>query len=232
MDADQSLQAVARRAGVLHAGGEGREHPLQPPRPVRIGQEAVAERGAAGRRLLPAAHRGVAVDQVRKVELELVALLRGVRAGELALLALEAAREHLALLAAGQGAGVAVLDLVDDLEEILEGVAVLEAHPAPVADVEGAVELGAEALRIEVTRLSRVVTEVGPRQHRWRAPRPAGRVVGAGRRGGQPRSSRSDWKRPAWDFSALASVSNQSAISAKPSSRAVFAMPGYMSVYS
>ena len=40
------------------------------------------------------------------------------------------------------------------------------------------------------------------------------------------------WKRPAWLFSALASVSNQSAISEKPSSRAVRAMPGYMSVYS
>jgi len=40
------------------------------------------------------------------------------------------------------------------------------------------------------------------------------------------------WKRPACDFSALASVSNQSAISEKPSSRADFAIPGYMSVYS
>src|SRR3989304_5565573 len=44
--------------------------------------------------------------------------------------------------------------------------------------------------------------------------------------------SSSFWKRPACDFSALASVSNQSAISEKPSARAVFAMPGYMSVYS
>src|ERR1700732_2704886 len=40
------------------------------------------------------------------------------------------------------------------------------------------------------------------------------------------------WKRPAWDFPALARVSNQSAISSKPSWRAVRAMPGYMSVYS
>src|ERR1700760_1788892 len=39
-------------------------------------------------------------------------------------------------------------------------------------------------------------------------------------------------KRPAWDFSALASVSNQSAISLKPSPRAVLAIPGYISVYS
>ena len=36
----------------------------------------------------------------------------------------------------------------------------------------------------------------------------------------------------AWDLSAFARVSNQSAISSKPSSRAVFAIPGYMSVYS
>src|SRR5213076_2060764 len=44
--------------------------------------------------------------------------------------------------------------------------------------------------------------------------------------------SRAFWKRLAWLRSALASVSNQSAISPKPSSRACFAMPGYMSVYS
>src|SRR5258705_1383556 len=40
------------------------------------------------------------------------------------------------------------------------------------------------------------------------------------------------WKRLAWLRSALASVSNQSAISVKPSVRACFAMPGYISVYS
>src|SRR3970040_2927163 len=40
------------------------------------------------------------------------------------------------------------------------------------------------------------------------------------------------WKRLACERSALASVSNQSAISVKPSERAVLAMPGYMSVYS
>src|ERR1035441_5969292 len=39
-------------------------------------------------------------------------------------------------------------------------------------------------------------------------------------------------KRFACDFSARASVSNQSATSAKPSSRAVFAKPGYICVYS
>ena len=39
-------------------------------------------------------------------------------------------------------------------------------------------------------------------------------------------------KRFAWDLSAFARVSNQSAISSKPSSLAVFAIPGYISVYS
>src|SRR5881409_4005877 len=38
--------------------------------------------------------------------------------------------------------------------------------------------------------------------------------------------------RPACDFSALASASNHSDSSAKPSSRAVLAMPGYIRVYS
>src|SRR3977135_544194 len=45
-------------------------------------------------------------------------------------------------------------------------------------------------------------------------------------------AARAFWNRPAWLFSAFAKVSNQSAISSKPSWRAVRAMPGYMSVYS
>ena len=44
--------------------------------------------------------------------------------------------------------------------------------------------------------------------------------------------SKAFWKRLAWDLSAFAKVSNQSAISSKPSSLAVDAIPGYMSVYS
>src|SRR6185369_4083833 len=47
----------------------------------------------------------------------------------------------------------------------------------------------------------------------------------------QSRPSSARWKRSACDFSALARVSNQSAISSKPSSRAVRAILGYMSVY-
>ena len=46
------------------------------------------------------------------------------------------------------------------------------------------------------------------------------------------RVSRPWVKRPAWLFSARASVSSHSAISSKPSSRAVFENPGYISVYS
>src|SRR5882757_5219349 len=56
------------------------------------------------------------------------------------------------------------------------------------------------------------------------------RLFGRARVQSKPSSAR--WNRPACDFSALARVSNQSAISSKPSSRAVRAMPGYMSVYS
>ena len=44
--------------------------------------------------------------------------------------------------------------------------------------------------------------------------------------------SRAFWKRPAWVFSARARVANQSAISSKPSSRAVFAQAGYIAVNS
>src|SRR5690606_30832937 len=45
-----------------------------------------------------------------------------------------------------------------------------------------------------------------------------------------PRVSRVFWNLLACERSALARVSNQSAISSKPSARASLAMPGYMSV--
>ncbi len=48
----------------------------------------------------------------------------------------------------------------------------------------------------------------------------------------QVRDLRPSVKRPAWLFSARARVSSQSAMSSKPSSRAVRAKPGYISVYS
>ncbi len=48
----------------------------------------------------------------------------------------------------------------------------------------------------------------------------------------QPSSLSALSKRPAWLFSAFASVSNHSATSAKPSSRAVLAKPGYIVWYS
>jgi hypothetical protein len=48
----------------------------------------------------------------------------------------------------------------------------------------------------------------------------------------QPSVSSAFWKRPACDFSAFANVSNHSAMSAKPSSRAAFAIDGYISLYS
>ena len=260
VDADRLLQTPPRRPGVRRLRGHHRQEALHPARPVGVGEHPAAQRGAAPGRCLRPADGGVAVDQVREVQLELVPLPRGVGAGELALLALEAAGHDPVLLPVGERPRVAVPRLVHDPEQVAETVAVLEAHAAAVADVERPVHLGAQAGRVEVPLLRRVVAEVRPRQHRRRRlrgrrcrSRGAGMrlrqgtpppVRAAGRRpsrslrtgapaaGRQTKSSSRDWNRPAWDFSAFASVSNQSAISPKPSSRAVLAIPGYMSVYS
>ena len=63
------------------------------------------------------------------------------------------------------------------------------------------------------------------------APRGGHQVFGSDV-SGQERADRPSVKRPAWLFSARASVSSHSATSVKPSSRAVLAKPGYISVYS
>ena len=84
------------------------------------------------------------------------------------------------------------------------------AEPAALTQVVDPGQLGAQVLLVEVVR---VLGVVGDRQFQLTAPRP--------------------WlKRPAWLFSALAKVSNHSAMESKPSSRAVLEKPGYISLYS
>ncbi len=94
-----------------------------------------------------------------------------------------------------------------------KGLAQIEAAAAALADVEDAPLLFLQCGRIPKERLGR-------RGQSFAHPRYL------------PRLPNALVKRPACDFSARASVSNHSEISAKPSSRAVFAKPGYIWVYS
>src|SRR5205823_9923889 len=107
---------------------------------------------------------------------------------------------------------------VHRVEQRGKGVAQAEAAAAAVADVEHAREFALERAHVVERRVA-----------------PLQRVPGGGLEAPLACAqmlSRAFWKRLACERSALASVSNQSAISPKPSSRAAFAMPGYMSVYS
>src|SRR5262249_12875689 len=134
---------------------------------------------------------------------------------------------------------------VDQIEKPREAVAEIEAAPAAVADLEDAMHLRLDLREVGEVRVfpgdrvagggfgaafahglpcSSLTSAKGAAG--WAAPSRTSST------GDQPTVSRAFWKRPAWDFSALARVSNQSAISSKPSCRAVRAMPGYMSVYS
>src|SRR5260221_8540449 len=111
------------------------------------------------------------------------------------------------------------LRVVDEVEQRWKGGAQADAAAAAVADVEDAPELG---LRLEP------VPELG----RLPGQRVPGRRLERAFSHQSESWSSAFWKRLAWLLSALARVSNQSAISPKPSSRACFAIPGYMSVYS
>src|SRR5690606_38182577 len=128
-------------------------------------------------------------------------------------------------VAQAHAAAAAVADVKHPLQFPVEGLLVVEVRAAPVDGVAGG--------RVE-TAFSHATNPLCARDAAllwlWvqRAPWPCGH-------GGVAQASswsNAFWKRLAWLRSALARVSNQSAISSKPSSRAVFAMPGYMSVYS
>ena len=169
--------------------------------------------------LAPRTDGFLARHQARKVERFVRALIGRVRALDVAELALPAVVAH-----AANGSGADSLRavraprfdlLVDRVEEQRERPAVPHAHAAVLADRERALELLLEIARVEIARIAR---------------RSRGGLAGRARWGStaQPSSFDAFSKRPACDFSAFASVSNHSAISAKPSSRAVFAKPGYI----
>ena len=161
-------------------------------------QDAVAQRDAAP----PGALGLVAVDELREVELELVLVARGVGALHLAQLALEAGVHHAVGLAGGDLVDVALVLLVDQLEQDREAVAVLEAHAAAVTQLEGARQLLLQRLGVPVLRLFGIVGEAVGRLVRDRLvgggghddDRPRSRVRGArrGRRRGSTGRPRRD----------------------------------------
>src|SRR5574341_549245 len=108
---------------------------------------------------------------------------------------------------------------VDEVEQRRERRAQADAAAAAVADVEDALELLLGLRRVPELRV-------------LPGERVPGRSLERPLTHQSERLSSAFWKRLAWLRSAFASVSNQSAISPKPSSRACLAMPGYMSVYS
>src|SRR5262249_36777411 len=113
------------------------------------------------------------------------------------------------------------------VEQGREGVAQAEAAATAVTDVEDALEFLLERRLVDELRLA-------PIERMARGSLQAPFAYAGVRRAhamGQIASS-AFWKRLACERSAFASVSNQSAISENPSSRACLAMPGYMSLYS
>ena len=254
VDADDLLLDDPKRLDFLRHVRRAEAGTRQRSSPVRIGQQFVSEGGLDP--LFLEVNRSTSVNQGGEVEQEFVLLARRVGALDLAQLALETGVQGRVQGGDGQALNVAVLG-INGIEEDRKGAAVLEAHAAAVADFDGPFKLDLHLSSVPVDLVGGVVgqpigghersTHVGLvvalREVVWvkfhfghlgslrcRACR-LYRLVSAAQCAFHM-LSRSDWKRPAWDFSAFARVSNQSATSSKPSSRAVLAKPGYMSVYS
>src|SRR5262249_23897963 len=196
--------------------------------------------------------RAVAQDHMREIDIELVR--RHVRAfRHEAHVAERAGIGDLLILSGRHRIELTGLGIVDQIEETRKGVTQVEAAAPAVTDVEDAAHLRFGLAPIDEIRILPLQHMPGGRfQAAFTHRNPSAGVClpaslesskGAEARAAAPRqftSSAADqakvssarWKRPACDFSAFARVSNQSAISSKPSSRAVRAMPGYMSVYS
>ncbi len=85
---------------------------------------------------------------------------------------------------------------------------------------------------LQMRRAGPAENRAGPRTDTSPTHAPVGRRPGERLEVAQVSDLSPSVKRPAWLFSARARVSSQSAMSSNPSSRAVRANPGYISVYS
>jgi hypothetical protein len=110
----------------------------------------------------------LAMDQARKVELELVLLARRVRTLHFAELALEARGNDAIDVPTVDALNIPVVLAVEKVEQGREAVAVLEAQPTAVAELKSPFDLAAEQCRVPVPWLFGIVGEsLGrPKGHR------------------------------------------------------------------
>src|SRR5205823_2007091 len=122
--------------------------------------------------------------------------------------------------------------VVDQIEQPREGIAQIEAAPAAMADIEHPPHLGIQQCRVmEIgilpsnrmtgRSLKAAFARHGIFGNQWKQRGPGAGPLKRKNRNYFPSVSSAFWNLPAWLFSALASVSNQSAISSNPSWRAV-----------
>ena len=163
-----------------------------------------------------------------------------VRAHDVTQFALEALVSNVILLSRRHLACVLIVVRIDVRKQRWERRAKLKAQTTTVTQVVHALELFASVGLVEIERVMRIVNcchglapllltkklAVDVAQLPMQHPPSNDYFLN------QEMLFKPSAKRPAWLFSARARVSNQSAISAKPSSRAVFAKPGYIWVYS
>jgi hypothetical protein len=142
-------------ADTIHAVGETETRTGHRGGPVRVGQQSIAETAAFG----SISCGFVAVYETGKVELKLVAFTRCIRALNLTELALKAGTHDPFGLFRGDSTDVALVPVVEEIEKNREAVAVLEAHPASVADLEGTCDFLGESLRLPVPLVFRIVTQ-------------------------------------------------------------------------
>jgi hypothetical protein len=203
LDAERLLEQGAAGPRGVGPVGQRRGGRAERSQRVRAAQPSVLPAHAFSRR----PRRLGPQHQAREIDVE--AVRRGVGAVVEAQLALPAEVDDAPVVGGGDLRDVP-LRRVDPLEHEIEARAEAVAPAAPIADPGDARELLLDGRGVE--------------------------EGGVGGIEGQPQSSlrlSSPFvNRPAWLRSALASVSNHSAISGNPSSRAVRAMPGYICVYS
>src|SRR6185437_13764427 len=222
----EQLEAHGIGIGAVHQTIDHR-NAGETPHHIGTGEHPIAQRRLAG----AGAHRLRSQHQMRKIHVPRMWRHIGTFCRE-ADVAQVAVVDHLPVDTLVDAVDLQGRRGIDGVEQRRKGIAQVEAATAAVTDLEDPRELLLERSLVVEARLAPLQWMAnGSRKAALAVPVRLDVAQSVSSAAAQSVSS-AFWKRLACERSALARVSNQSAISLKPSSRAAFAMPGYISEYS
>ena len=99
------------------------------------------------------------MNQFWKIELEFMPVTRGIGTLDFTEFALKAVIHNGVCFLGVYAQNITIILVVNQCKEVWKGIAILEAHPTSVTDLEGPNDLGGQCVWIPIDGLRRIVAE-------------------------------------------------------------------------